>query len=101
CSEDRIVELSNGCICCTVADDFVPALEGLLSLANPPEHTLIETSGLEISHPLVQAFNWPAIASRVTVDGVVTVVDGAAVSAGRFADDPEAIAQHRANDESP
>lgn len=98
CGEDRIVELSNGCICCTVADDFVPALEGLLSLSEPPEHILIETSGLALPKPLVQAFNWPAIASRVTVDGVIAVVDGAAVAAGRFADDPEALTARRADD---
>jgi cobalamin biosynthesis protein CobW len=100
CSEDRIVELSNGCICCTVADDFVPALEGLLALPEPPEHILIETSGLALPKPLVQAFNWPAIASRVTVDGVIAVVDGAAVAAGRFADDPDALAAQKAEDES-
>jgi cobalamin biosynthesis protein CobW len=100
CSEDRIVELSNGCICCTVADDFVPALEGLLGMPEPPEHILIETSGLALPKPLVQAFNWPAIASRVTVDGVIAVVDGAAVAAGRFADDPEALAAQRADDAS-
>ncbi len=100
CPEDAIVELANGCICCTVADDFVPALKGLLDRPNPPEHIVIETSGLALPKPLVKAFNWPEIASRVTVDGVVTVVDGAAVAAGRFADDPEAIASQRATDES-
>jgi cobalamin biosynthesis protein CobW len=100
CPEDAIVELANGCICCTVADDFVPALKSLLDRPNPPEHIVIETSGLALPKPLIKAFNWPEIASRVTVDGVVTVVDGAAVAAGRFADDPEAIAAQRANDES-
>lgn len=100
CGEDRIVELSNGCICCTVADDFVPALESLLALDDPPQHILIETSGLALPKPLVQAFKWPAIASRVTVDGVVTVVDGAAVAAGRFADDPEALKLQRSDDAS-
>jgi cobalamin biosynthesis protein CobW len=100
CPEDRIVELSNGCLCCTVADDFVPTLNGLLALPEPPEHIVIETSGLALPKPLVQAFNWPEIASRVTVDGVVAVVDGAAVAAGRFADDPEAIARQRAEDSS-
>jgi cobalamin biosynthesis protein CobW len=98
CPEDRIVELSNGCLCCTVADDFVPTLNGLLGLAEPPEHIVIETSGLALPKPLVQAFNWPEIASRVTVDGVVAVVDGAAVAAGRFADDPEAVARQRQAD---
>jgi cobalamin biosynthesis protein CobW len=100
CPEDAIVELANGCICCTVADDFVPALEALLNRPNPPEHIVIETSGLALPKPLVQAFNWPAIASRVTVDGVIAVVDGAAVAAGRFADDHEALAKQRAEDSS-
>ncbi|MBM3560951.1 MAG: cobalamin biosynthesis protein CobW [Alphaproteobacteria bacterium] len=100
CTEDSIVELANGCICCTVADDFVPALTSLLDRPQPPEHIVIETSGLALPKPLVQAFNWPAIASRVTVDGVVAVVDGSAVAAGRFADDPEALARQRAEDPS-
>ena len=100
CPEDRIVELSNGCICCTVADDFVPALKGLLDREDPPEHIVIETSGLALPKPLVQAFNWPEIKTRVTVDGVVAVVDGPAVVAGRFADDPAALAAQRAEDSS-
>ena len=100
CPEDAIVELANGCICCTVADDFIPALKSLLDRPNPPEHIVIETSGLALPKPLVQAFNWPEIASRVTVDGVIAVVDGAAVFAGRFADDPEALAKQRAEDSS-
>lgn len=100
CPEDRIVELSNGCICCTVADDFVPALKSLLDQKEPPEHIVIETSGLALPKPLVQAFNWPEIKTRVTVDGVVAVVDGPAVVAGRFADDPDALAAQRADDTS-
>lgn len=100
CPEDAIVELANGCLCCTVADDFVPALKRLLDRPNPPEHIVIETSGLALPKPLVKAFNWPEIASRVTVDGVIAVVDGAAVAAGRFADDPAAVARQRAEDSS-
>jgi cobalamin biosynthesis protein CobW len=91
CPEENIVELANGCICCTVADDFVPTIEALLSRPSPPEHIIIETSGLALPKPLVKAFGWPAIRSRVTVDGVVAVVDGAAVAEGRFADDPDAL----------
>jgi cobalamin biosynthesis protein CobW len=100
CPEDRIVELANGCLCCTVADDFVPALTALLAHEAPPGHILIETSGLALPKPLLQAFNWPAIASRVTVDGVIAVIDGPAVAAGRFAADPEALARQRAEDSS-
>jgi len=98
CTQDDIVELPNGCLCCTVADDFVPALEKLLNRPAPPEHILIETSGLALPKPLVNAFNWPAIRSKVTVDGVVAVVDGPAVAAGAFADDPEALQVQRAAD---
>lgn len=100
CAEDDVVELSNGCICCTVAEDFVPTIETLLNRENPPEHIVIETSGLALPQPLVRAFNWPAIATRVTVDGVVTVVDGKAVSEGRFAHDHAAVDAQRAADES-
>ena len=100
CPEENIVELANGCICCTVADDFVPAIEALLALKNRPEHIIVETSGLALPKPLVKAFDWPSVRSRLTVDGVITVVDGAAVAAGRFADDPEKLKAQRAEDES-
>src|SRR5678816_1371489 len=75
CPEENIVELANGCLCCTVADDFVPALDIILAKVPRVEHIVIETSGLALPKPLVQAFHWPSIKSRVTVDGVVTVVD--------------------------
>jgi cobalamin biosynthesis protein CobW len=84
CSEDDVVELANGCLCCTVAEDFLPALERLLDRAAPPEHILIETSGLALPKPLVQAFAWPEIKARVTVDGVIAVIDAAATAEGRF-----------------
>jgi len=100
CTEDDIVELSNGCICCTVADDFIPTLEKLLSRPNRPDHIVIETSGLALPQPLVRAFNWPGISTRVTVDGVVTVVDGKAVVDGRFAHDVAAVDAQRAQDDN-
>ena len=100
CTEDDIVELSNGCICCTVAEDFIPTMEALLSRPTPPDHIVIETSGLALPQPLVRAFNWPEVRARVTVDGVIAVVDAAAVAAGRFADDPAAIQAQRAADPS-
>ena len=96
CPEDNIVELANGCLCCTVADEFIPALDTILARA--PEHIVIETSGLALPKPLVQAFHWPAIKSRVTVDGVIVVVDGVALADGRVAADLEALARQRAAD---
>jgi cobalamin biosynthesis protein CobW len=96
CPDENIVELANGCLCCTVAEDFAPAIEALLAQENRPEHIIIETSGLALPKPLVKAFDWPAIRSHLTVDGVIAVVDGKAVAEGRFADDLEAIAKERA-----
>jgi cobalamin biosynthesis protein CobW len=97
CPEENIVELANGCLCCTVADEFVPALDAILA-RDGVEHIVIETSGLALPKPLVQAFNWPAIKGRVTVDGVVVVVDGAALADGRVAEDLNALAAQRAAD---
>jgi cobalamin biosynthesis protein CobW len=98
CPEENIVELANGCLCCTVADEFVPALDAILSRNPAVEHIVIETSGLALPKPLIQAFHWPAIKSRVTVDGVVAVVDGAAIADGRVAADLDALARQRAAD---
>ena len=98
CRDEDVIELANGCICCTVADDFVPTMRKLLDRADPPQHIVIETSGLALPQPLIRAFNWPEIKSRVTVDVVVTVVDAKALAEGRFADDEEAVAAQRAAD---
>lgn len=100
CTEEDVMELSNGCICCTVADDFIPTMEKLLERENKPDHIVIETSGLALPQPLVRAFNWPGISTKVTVDGVVTVVDGKAVTEGRFAHSVEAVDAQRKLDEN-
>lgn len=100
CPEENIVELANGCLCCTVADDFVPAIEALLAHEKRPDHIIIETSGLALPKPLVKAFDWPAIRSKLTVDGVIAVIDGKAVAEGRFVDDPDAVARERAETET-
>ncbi|WP_279479207.1 cobalamin biosynthesis protein CobW [Aureimonas sp. SK2] len=100
CREEDVVELTNGCICCTVADDFIPTMEKLLERTERLDHIVIETSGLALPQPLVAAFNWPEVKARVTVDGVVTVIDAVAVAAGRFADDEEKVQAAREADES-
>ena len=98
CSEDDIIELANGCICCTVADDFLPSIQKLLAQDPPPDHIIIETSGLALPQPLVQAFNWPDIKSKVMLDGVVTVVDGAALADGDVVADHDALEAQRQAD---
>src|SRR6056300_781986 len=100
CPEDNIMELSNGCICCTVADDFIPTIEALMARVPQPEHILIETSGLALPKPLLKAFDWPDIRSKITVDGVIALADAEAVAAGRFAPNIEAVNAQRLADDS-
>lgn len=100
CTRDDIIELANGCICCTVADDFLPSMTALLDRPNPPDHIIIETSGLALPQPLVKAFSWPTIRERVSVDGVITIVDTAAVAEGRFAANEAAVETQRSADPS-
>ena len=100
CPAENIVELANGCICCTVADDFIPTIEALMALSPRPDHILIETSGLALPKPLLKAFEWPAIRSRITVDGVIALADAEAVAAGRFAPNVDAVDAQRAADDS-
>lgn len=98
--EEGIYELANGCICCTVEEEFLPVMKQLVERREDIDHILIETSGLALPKPLVQAFNWPEIKQYCTVDSVVTVVDGPAVAAGRFADDEDKVQQQRLADDS-
>ncbi|MDU9005693.1 cobalamin biosynthesis protein CobW [Sedimentitalea todarodis] len=100
CPAENIMELSNGCICCTVADDFIPTIEALMALDPRPDHILIETSGLALPKPLLKAFDWPDIRSRITVDGVIALADAEAVAAGRFAPDVARVDAQRAADDS-
>lgn len=99
CPEENIMELANGCICCTVADDFIPTIEALMALDPQPDHILIETSGLALPKPLLKAFDWPDIRSRITVDGVIALADAEAVAAGQFAPDLAAVEAQRAADD--
>lgn len=100
CPSESIVELSNGCICCTVADDFIPTVSTLLNMNPKPTQIIIETSGLALPKPLLKAFNWPEISSKITVDGVITLSDAEAVSSKRFAPSVDAVEKQRLADEN-
>lgn len=100
CREEDVIELANGCICCTVADDFLPAMRRLLQRPEPPQHIVIETSGLALPKPLVKAFAWPEVRTRVTVDGVIAVIDAEATAAGRFGADSRTLTRTGAADPS-
>ena len=98
--DGRLVELNNGCLCCTVQDDFLPTMETLLQRSDQLDGIVVETSGLALPRPLLQALEWPEIRKRVHVNGVVTVVDGEALSAGSPVGDPAALERQRQDDPS-
>ncbi|MEC4812866.1 MAG: cobalamin biosynthesis protein CobW [Scytonema sp. PMC 1069.18] len=87
----NILELTNGCLCCTVQEEFFPVMQQLLKRREQIDCMLIETSGLALPKPLVQAFRWQEIRTGATVDSVVTVVDCEAVSTGTLAADLDAL----------
>lgn len=93
-----VVELPNGCVCCTVQEDFLPTMERLLDGGTPLDGILIETSGLALPEPLLEAFRWPSIRHRTRVQGVVTVVDGEALAAGSPVRDPQAVERQQQQD---
>ncbi|WP_252273952.1 cobalamin biosynthesis protein CobW [Pseudomonas subflava] len=102
CTEEeangRVYELANGCLCCTVQEEFFPVMRELVARRGELDHILIETSGLALPKPLVQAFNWPEIRTACTVDAVITVVDSPAVAAGTFAAFPDQVDAQRKQD---
>lgn len=100
CPEDEtnIVELANGCLCCTVQEEFLPTMLELLKRRDSLDSIVIETSGLALPKPLIKAFRWHEIRNAATVDGVVTVVDCEAVSSGTLAADLQAVEAQRQAD---
>ncbi|MEM7066947.1 MAG: cobalamin biosynthesis protein CobW [Cyanobacteria bacterium P01_B01_bin.77] len=105
CDEDEtpdtnILELANGCLCCTVQEEFLPTMQTLLKRREDIDCIVIETSGLALPKPLVQAFRWPEIRTGATVDGVVTVVDGDALANGQIVGDVDALEAQRQADDS-
>jgi len=98
--DTNIVELTNGCLCCTVQEEFLPTMQALLKRREDIDCIVIETSGLALPKPLVQAFKWPEIRTGATVDGVVTVVDCEALATGQLVGDLAALEAQRAADDS-
>ena len=97
-NEEDIMELSNGCICCTVQDEFLPIMLQLMERKDTIDHIIIETSGLALPKPLLHAFNWPELKPQITVDAVVTVVDAVGQATGEICDRARVDAQRQADD---
>lgn len=93
--QPTVVELANGCLCCTVQDEFLPVMLELLKQREKLDGIVIETSGLAMPQPLLEAFRWPALRTTVTVDSVITLVDGEAVAAGHVVGNAAAVERQR------
>ena len=93
-----VVELANGCLCCTVQEEFLPVMLELLERRQSLDGIVIETSGLALPQPLLDAFRWPEIRTAVTVDSVVTMVDGEALAGGSVVGDASAVERQRQAD---
>ncbi|WP_068817326.1 cobalamin biosynthesis protein CobW [Phormidesmis priestleyi] len=96
--QSNIVELTNGCLCCTVQEEFLPTMLELLKRRDSLDCIVIETSGLALPKPLIKAFRWHEIRNAATVDGVITIVDCEAVSTGTLASDLQAVEAQRQAD---
>jgi len=97
-NEEDILELNNGCLCCTVQEEFLPVMLQLMERKESIDHIIIETSGLALPKPLLHAFNWPELKPQITVDAVVTVVDAVGQVTGEICDREQVQAQRQADD---
>jgi len=73
--EDEKVEMSNGCICCSIRGDLVEACLDLLKSGSKLEHLLIEMSGISQPEPVIETFYEPDLLSFFSVNTVLSVVD--------------------------
>lgn len=97
-NEEDVLELNNGCLCCTVQEEFLPVMLQLMERKDTIDHIIIETSGLALPKPLLHAFNWPDLKSQITVDAVITVVDLVGQATGEICDRERVQAQRLADD---
>ncbi len=100
CEDDDcdLIQLPNGCICCTVQEEFLPSMLQLLERKDQIDHIVIETSGLSMPKPLVKAVNWPDLKPHITIDSVITVVDAVGLATGEICDRVRVQAQRLADD---
>lgn len=73
--EGEMVQLSNGCICCTIRGDLLKETLKLLRRPNPPEYIIVETSGVSDPIAVANTFLMPEVGHIVEVDSILVVVD--------------------------
>lgn len=81
---NRIYHLRNGCLCCTVQDNFAHMMWELANRTDQIDHVIIETPGTELPISFLKRLNSDVLAEKFTIDSVITVADGPALSEGRY-----------------
>ncbi len=74
-SGESTINLSNGCICCSIRDDLLEAIVQLIQRPDPPEYIVVETSGVSDPTAVSLTFMSPELRSGARVDSMLTVVD--------------------------
>jgi G3E family GTPase len=75
--DEDVIELTNGCVCCTVRDDLLRAVATLFDRPRPPEHLVIETTGLADPVPVARQLLDPRVQHAIRLDAIITLVDAA------------------------
>jgi len=73
--DDEVMELTAGCICCTIRGDLLIGIQRILERPEPPEYLIIETSGIADPLPVAQTMFLPYLRQAVRLDSIITVVD--------------------------
>lgn len=73
--QDDIISLANGCTCCTIRDDLTALVVETINRPEPPDHIVVEASGVADPSGLVMALSSPELTDRIRLDSVTCVVD--------------------------
>jgi G3E family GTPase len=83
-SDDNMVELSNGCICCTINNDLIDAVYKVLEREEKLDYLVVETTGLADPLPVAMTFLGSELRDLTRLDSIITVVDAANYSLDLF-----------------
>eukprot|EP00177_Eucheuma_denticulatum_P000754 GFKZ01001358.1.p1 GENE.GFKZ01001358.1~~GFKZ01001358.1.p1 ORF type:complete len:1035 (+),score=144.33 GFKZ01001358.1:107-3211(+) len=74
-TNNEVLRLANGCICCTVSDSFLEAVATILQREEQADYLIIETTGIADPVPVINSLMVSEIAEQLRVDGILTLVD--------------------------
>ena len=83
-AEDGMIELTNGCICCSTNSDLVDSIVRVLGGAKPVDHIIVETTGVADPLPVAHTFQRPEFRDALRLDAIVAVADAEQFSLDLF-----------------